>query len=397
MHKVGIVGAGVGGAYLSWLLSKKGVDTIIFDFRVPHEKLCGGCVSYKTIVRFPLINELLCARNLVWKSTIISPKDRVVTIELEKPLTIFHRRDLDYSLLKMAKESGASFRKEKVQAFAREGNHWRIFTESGEYKAEILVGADGALSKTRKTLKLPPKKNEYFFALECFIDVKKDFTIIKFFPDFVGYLWAFPRVDMLGVGIVSKYYTKKIYNEMKKMLINYIEGHFPEQIKGISLRGAYIPFFSAKDVQVQDICSENWALIGDAASFVDPISGEGIYYSIYSADILASCIIENRVSLYQHLCMKHFGENLLEASQSFEYFYKAEFIETLVALAEKSQAMKKILSEMMAGDINYLTWKRRFKEEFFKILGDFIFNVGMVTKGEVITNLVTWYLRYLRH
>jgi len=52
MYKVGIIGAGVGGSYLSYLLSKKGVDNIILDFRVPHEKLCGGGISYKAIAKF---------------------------------------------------------------------------------------------------------------------------------------------------------------------------------------------------------------------------------------------------------------------------------------------------------------------------------------------------------
>ena len=147
MYKVGIIGAGIGGSYLSYCLSKEGVDTIVFDFRVPHEKLCGGGVSYKTIERFPIIRELPIPRKKIWKSTFISPKEKEVTIDLEKPLTIFSRMDLDYSLLKKAVDLGAHFRKEKVQSFAREGNSWRIFTKKGDYKAEILVGADGALSQ----------------------------------------------------------------------------------------------------------------------------------------------------------------------------------------------------------------------------------------------------------
>jgi geranylgeranyl reductase family protein len=395
MYKVGIIGAGVGGSYLSYLLSKEGVNNIIFDFRAPHEKLCGGGVSHKTMVRFPLLNELDCPRKMIWKSTFISPKDRMVKVDFEKPLTIFNRKDLDYSLLKKARGYGAHFRKEKVRAFTLEVDHWRISTETGNYKAKILVGADGALSRMRRKLNVPSMKVDYCFALECFLDVQKDIVTYKFFPDFEGYLWEFPRVDGLVVGIGSKYSKRSNCKDIKKKLLDFVERYCPEKPKTISVKGAYIPFFSANNLDVP-VCSRNWALIGDAASFVEPISGEGIYYAIHSAKILAGCILENKLSFYQQLCVKHFGKNLVKASQTFEYFYQTELIETMIALAEKSKPIRKMLSEMVAGNLNYLIWKSRFRKEFFNILNDFIFNTDFKIKKELITNLAKLCSKYYR-
>ncbi len=396
MYKVGIVGAGVGGSYLSYLLSKEGLDNIIFDFRAPHEKLCGGGVSYKTMAKFPIIDELPCPRKVVWKSTIISPKDRSVTIDMERPLTLFHRRDLDYLLLKKARESGTHFRKEKVHAFTLEGDHWRISTETGDYMTEILVGADGALSRTKRKLNVPYMKGDYFFSLQCFLNVQKDFVIYKFFPDLEGYLWSFPRVDCLAVGIAYKDCGRKKFKDMKERLFHFIERYYPEQTKRISIQGAYIPFFSAKNLQDVPICSKNWALIGDAASFVEPISGEGIYYAIYSAEILARCILKNELTLFQQLCMKHFGKNLVKACQIFDYFYQAEFLETMVTMAEKSKAIRRILSEMVAGNIDYLSLKGRFRKDFFKILYDFISDSDLATKKEGISKLFKLFPDYLK-
>jgi len=387
MYKVGIIGAGVGGSYLSHLLSKEGVDNIVFDFRAPHEKLCGGGVGYKTIARFPILNELSCLKKTIWKTNFISPKDRMIKVELEKPLTIFNRRDLDYSLLKKSMESSAHFRKEKVHAFTLEGGHWRISTENGDYKTEILVGADGALSRTRRKLRVQSMKGDYCFALECFLDVQEDSVTYKFFPDLEGYLWAFPRVDSLAIGIASKHGKRKNYKAMKERLLRFIERYYPGMSKTISVRGAYIPFFSAKDIQDMPICSRNWALIGDAASFVEPISGEGIYYAIYSAEILAQCILEKELALYQQLCMKHFGKNLVKASQVFKYFYQAEFMEIMIQMAEVSLLARRIISGMISGSLDYLSWKSRFRKEFFKILGDFIFNANITIKKEIVTNL----------
>lgn len=372
MYKVGIVGAGVGGSYLAYLLSKKGIDTVIFDPRTPHEKLCGGGVTHKAMADFPLLQELPCPRNEVRRIMIISPNGRTAAVELDKPLTIFNRRDLDYTLLKTAQELGANFKGERVRVFSREGNRWRISTGGGEYGAEILVGADGAMSRTRKMLGISTGKPHCFLALECFLGLTGDSVTFKFFPDLKGYLWAFPRVDRTGVGIMCRYDTGNSIDVLKGMLHHFIEVHFPGQVERISFRGAYIPFFSAEERGGQRICSENWALIGDAASFVDPINGEGIYYALYSADILASCITENTVPLYQHLCMEGIGGVLLEATRSYQYLYRDEFIGTMVALVEKSRAMRRIISEMMAGDINYVSYKWRFARNlmgFLSMLG----------------------------
>jgi len=243
---------------------------------------------------------------------------------------------------------------------------------------------------------VPSMKIDYCFALECFLDVQKDIVTYKFFPDLEGYLWVFPGVDRLVIGIGSKDSKGKNYKDIKKKLLDFVERYYPGMTKTISIKGAYIPFFSANNLQDVPVCSKNWALIGDAASFVEPISGEGIYYAIYSAEILAGCILENKLSLYQQLCMKHFGENLLKASQTFEYFYQTELIETMIALAGKSKPIRKMLSEMVAGNLNYLIWKSRLRKEFFKILNDFIFNADIKIKQEVITNLVKLCSKYYR-
>ncbi|RLB26306.1 MAG: hypothetical protein DRG87_13100, partial [Deltaproteobacteria bacterium] len=168
------------------------------------------------------------------------------------------------------------------------------------------------------------------------------------------------RIDRTGVGILCRHGMGSGINDLKEIVRHYIEMHYPDQVGRISFRGAYVPFFSAEQWRGQRICSENWALIGDAASFVDPINGEGIYYALYSADILASCIAENTVPLYQRLCMERIGGTLLEASRRYHYVYRDEFIDTMVALVHKSRTMRGIMSQMMTGDINYASYRWRF-------------------------------------
>lgn len=396
MYKVAIVGAGIGGSYLSYRLAQQGLETITFDFRVPHEKLCGGGISHKAMERFPVLSDLPCPRKDVWKAIIISPNNRAVTIDLDKPLTVFNRRDLDYSLLLKAQEIGVAFRKERVRSFEQERHHWKICTEKGEYTAEKLVGADGTLSGVRRRLGLPVKLDDCFLALQCTLPVQEDAVTFRFFPQIQGYLWAFPRVDGLVVGIVSKEWTAAGRRGMKEKLVAFIGQHYPKEADNVYLRGAYIPFFAEADYEDQAICSENWALIGDAARFVDPISGEGMYYALYSADILADCIKEDKILEYAGLCTEHFGGNLLKAARGFPYIYQTEFIEAMTVLAGKSRPIRQIISDMLVGDLNYLNWKGRFKRNSLRVVTEFLINSDYATKKELIASLRSLRTSHLR-
>ena len=396
MYKVAIVGAGIGGSYLSYRLAEQGLEHIVFDFRAPHEKLCGGGITHKAMERFPVLSDLPCPRNRVWKAHIVSPHNRAVTIDFAKPFTVFNRRDLDYSLLLKALESGAEFRKERVRSFVQEGHRWKIFTEKGEYEAEKLVGADGALSGSRHRLGLPAKLDDCFLALQCTLCVQQDAVTFRFFPQTQGYLWAFPRVDGVVVGIVSKEWTPAGRRGIKEKLLDFIGQHYPVEADSICMRGAYIPFFAEADYEDQRICAENWALIGDAARFVDPISGEGMYYALYSADILADCIVEDELLEYAGLCREYFAGNLLKAFRGFPYIYQTEFIEAMTVLAGKSRPIREIISDMMVGDLNYLNWKGRFKRNSLRILTEFLINSDYATKKELIASLSSLRSSHLR-
>ena len=117
------------------------------------------------------------------------------------------------------------------------------------------------------------------------------------------------------------------------------------------------------------------------------MSGEGIYYAIYSAEILAQCILENDLTLYQPLCMKYFGKNLVKALQGLKYFYQTEFIEAMIQMAKESLIVRRIISDMMSGSLDYLSWKGSLRKGLYKIMSDLVFNANLASKHEVITNL----------
>jgi flavin-dependent dehydrogenase len=50
-----------------------------------------------------------------------------------------------------------------------------------------------------------------------------------------------------------------------------------------------------------------WALVGDAAGLVQPITGEGIAYALCSADLLAEAFQQSDLGSYQSLRQKEYG------------------------------------------------------------------------------------------
>src|SRR2546423_12918447 len=46
------------------------------------------------------------------------------------------------------------------------------------------------------------------------------------------------------------------------------------------------------------VVGKNWALVGDAAAFVDPLTGEGLFYAMRSGELLGKAIAEGNPQMY---------------------------------------------------------------------------------------------------
>ena len=57
-----------------------------------------------------------------------------------------------------------------------------------------------------------------------------------------------------------------------------------------------------------------WALLGDAAAHVNPMTGEGIAYALWSAELLAQAFQQEDPQVYESLWRSEYGRGLLAAS-----------------------------------------------------------------------------------
>jgi flavin-dependent dehydrogenase len=125
---------------------------------------------------------------------------------------------------------------------------------------------------------------------------------------------------------------------------------------------APVPCLGPRSWATNQISGDHWALIGDAAGLVDPITGEGIYYAFKSAQILADTI--DKPDLYAPKIEKEIGRELLRASRMYRRFYKgrflgADFKKRTVQLATRSQTLKTILVSLISGNQSYMSLKKK--------------------------------------
>ena len=218
-------------------------------------------------------------------------------------------------MLDRAIETGAEFVRAGVNDFAREGNSWRIKTDDGRtWRTRFLVGADGAASFTRRRLVGIFPRQDLALAFGYNVAVSDDSTpetpangkrakdnfsmdevVMQFPKNFTGYLWAFPRPGVMNFGVASKL-GEKTSDELRALLSDFVKNYFgglmPDSSR-VSFFGAKIPTLDLKSWKELQTSGDGWALVGDAAGFADPITGEGIYYAFKSADLLAESLIES--------------------------------------------------------------------------------------------------------
>lgn len=148
-----IVGGGPAGAACGALLARAGLPVLICEkAEFPRDKLCGECVNPRSWRYFELLGvaERLRALNLrsieSFRVTAMDGTFASGTIPTlsGSPFFSLSRSILDSLLLNNARESGASVLNAAAVINIRRTTDWQVMTVSGEkFTARFLVGADG--------------------------------------------------------------------------------------------------------------------------------------------------------------------------------------------------------------------------------------------------------------
>ena len=328
----------------------------LFDASHPREKPCGGGLTGKALAALPEepAADPLPARHVA--ACRFEAGADAVEVGLDEPVAIASRRELDAWLLRRATDAGARHVAERVVAFAPR----EITTSSGgRERFDVIVGADGATSLVRRTFLAPLPKERLVMATGYFARGTAP-MVVRFTPPLAGYLWLFPRLDHVGVGICAPLGAIPSRDLVDRLEAE-VARHFPALLDPEAERYAHtIPCPAADPRSILEIAGDGFALVGDAAGLADPITGEGIYYALRSSALLARTLLEDgSPARYPERALEDFGRDLLKAAALHRRFYAPGFSGRMVRYAAQSLAVRRILGELVLGRQGYLGLKRR--------------------------------------
>lgn len=386
-----IVGAGPAGSFAAERLARAGVRVALFDGRPAGEpKACGGGVTSKALKAWPHLLEAV--GRTVEDLEMYSPGGKKLYLKLDEPFAIYSRIAFDSYLRDRAGEAGAHIFAERVssQPRANEKEDWKLRGRSGaEWCGDMLVAADGANSRIAKTLAGPLSKAEMEVAFGYRAPLPQEGdapTVVAFLPGWAGYAWSFPRPDHISFGIATSqdafdhqsldallwkfmigYYRMRVDRTARLWTARKKDGALDERLREdlqskAERYAARIPGLAAETWDTRRVCGEGWALLGDAAGFADPVTGEGIYYALRSAEIFAEAYLKGRALDYEARWREDFGGELRRAAQMRRRFYGnfwgAPFTERMIEFARAHRGIRKVLGELVAGDQGYVDLKR---------------------------------------
>ncbi|UCG38495.1 MAG: NAD(P)/FAD-dependent oxidoreductase [bacterium] len=285
-----IVGGGPAGSTAARILAGSGLSVVVLEKdRFPRVKPCGGGLTTRSFqeMGLDLAGHVQHEARTV---RVITGPGRITELEARGTLArVVDRARLDHFLLEEARRAGAAvFQRTKVGAVERSAEGFVVLTGSGTYRTPFLIGADGANSIVNRSLRIV-ERTEFGKGMVVILPGDRyqgdprltfDFSAVP-----LGYAWIFPRRDSLCAGV----YT------------------LDRRLEGLS---AHLDRFLLKEGYTDHGDIERWAhilpfwgiryrqpafpaiLTGDAAGFVDPMSGEGISYAVTSAGIAARAVLE---------------------------------------------------------------------------------------------------------
>lgn len=365
MKGVAVLGGGPAGAFAAERLASAGLRTTLLDERLAWEKPCGGGLTYKAYQRYPFLIDNQTPKKLVTETLLAAPRAGSVRMSMAHPLVIYSRVDLNRMLLERAERAGARIEKERVTGLERRNGGWRLSTRSGSMEADYCVVATGARNSFRE-VGTRWTRGDTMHALGYYVPSQQDHIDIQFLEGFEGYIWVFPRCGHLSVGICGK-------GEPAQAMRARLEAYMRE--KGLSWKGAeffshVLPSLEKTAWRRNRVAGEGWVAVGDAGGLVDPITGEGIYYALRSADLATQVVISDahapfeKPRAYRHLLRRDFAADLEFAAGLAKRVFLGRFLFSAVPartiqFMRRSPRFHALMQDLFAGTQSYQELKGR--------------------------------------
>ncbi len=263
-----------------------------------------------------------------------------------------------------------------------------ILNDGTIIESQIIIGADGLWSTIAKKSGLNQGQRDIGLCLleefhidskilDRFFGEKRLSHIYMKFQGINGYGWVFPKKNHLNLGICAFKYSQQqsidkinLENVFKDYIRTLKESKIiPDNLESINIKRGQLPLYP-----LEKTYSDRIILCGDAAGFINPYSGEGIYYAMSSGEIAARVIIdalrsgktdERFLSKYEKIWKNDFGRDLKQ------YYLigkkQRKRADKIVELIKVDKIFADIILGVLLGDISIYKYRWKLRSRFIYV------------------------------
>ncbi len=310
MNDVIVVGGGPAGSVTAMLLARAGYHVLLLDrARFPRAKACGDCISpgaNRILKRIGVWDAVLQTQHIRlrgWRlvsgnAAFAAPFSAVPCQPQEEIALAIERTHFDALLLQHAERAGVQVLQGakvtdllRVNGGAVSGVEAMLAGRKQTYCARLTIGADGLRSIVARRLHAharAPRLRKTSFTIHAVLPYNRNFGEMRLLRDGcvgIAPIAATPHGTRYNVTVVLARGAYDARAGAREILAHALSA-FPDLRDCTAAEPVLAsgPF----DWPVRQTVFDGAALVGDAAGYYDPFTGQGIYQALAGAELLAA-------------------------------------------------------------------------------------------------------------
>jgi len=354
-----VVGGGPAGsaAALAAKLRRPDARVLLLDRSdFPRDKACGDGIAAHGRDELAKLGlpDLVADYKPTTKLSVVSPGGATVSATAARPNHVVPRKVFDARLVDAARTQGVEVRRHKVRALTQDSGT----VDVDGIRARAVVAADGAGSAVRRLIGVPMTAERHTaIAVRGYADLPPGSEradgaqfIAMQKQGWPAYAWSFPIGDgtaNIGFGLMLPR-LRAAGRPGKEVLHGRLAALLPD-LSGRDLLAHHLPLSTGRPATPG---RGRVLLAGDAASLINPLTGEGIYYALLSgrlAGIAAVGAPSDPLRAYRYGLRQALGNHLRTTDVLARASQSSRFMDAAIATAGRRTDVFDLLVDVGLG------------------------------------------------